>query len=247
MKKNIIYVGANNVSGYANAAFGYIQNLISSGNTVKFIPYLDDKESNEYPEIQKCIGREINSPDLAVIHSIPELWEPLIRKHKIKANKIIGRTVWEFEKVPTSWIKSINDSSVDIVSVPSLWNKEIFLKCGIEKKPIILEPHIPINIKYNLISFSDIIKDSIIYGDSNIDFNSCFKFYSISQFIQRKGIEDAICAFCEAFKKDDKVVFLISTFLQNHGEKDQNEINSHFKSILKKYKQHHQDLFLLFR
>lgn len=244
MKKNIIYVGSNNVSGYTNAGFGYIQNLLDNGNTVKFIPYLDDNESNEYEEIEKCIDIEISSPDLSIIHSIPELWDSLIKKHKIKSNKIIGRTVWEFEKVPEKWIKSINNSKVDIVSVPSSWNKEIFLKCGI-KKSIILEPHIPLNRKYNLISFSDIIKKGIIYGNSNIDFNSYFKFYSISQFIRRKGIDDAIYAFCNAFKKEDNVVFLISTFLQNHGEKDQNEIDEYLQSILKKYKKQHPTVIYL--
>ena len=51
---------------------------------------------------------------------------------------IIGRTVWEFEKLLPEWVNCINNSQVDFVSVPTEWNKDSFIKSGV-KKPIIVE------------------------------------------------------------------------------------------------------------
>jgi glycosyltransferase involved in cell wall biosynthesis len=242
MKKNIIYVGSNNTSGYTNAAFGYIYHLIENGNNVNFIPYLDDKESESYPEIQSCINNKISSPDVAIIHSIPELWDPLIKKHKISANKIIGRTVWEFETLPKKWVDIINHSQVNIISVPSVWNKNTFVKCGVVKT-IIVEPHVLINKKYNLVKFSDLLKSSIIYGNQTINENA-FKIYSISQLITRKGVGDALNAYCTAFNNDKNVTFLISSFIKNHDKNDHNKIDEYVTSILKKYKNHPQVIYL---
>ena len=40
---------------------------------------------------------------------------------------VIGRTVWEFEKLLPAWVDAINTSIVDIVSVPTEWNKQCFI------------------------------------------------------------------------------------------------------------------------
>ena len=67
-------------------------------------------------------------PGSIIIHSTPDIWQKIIEDLKIECTnkRVIGRTVWEFNKLIPEWVECINTSQVTEVSVPTNWNKISF-------------------------------------------------------------------------------------------------------------------------
>ena len=129
---------------------------------------------------------------------------------------IIGRTVWEFEKLLPEWVNCINNSQVDFVSVPTEWNKDSFIKSGV-KKPIIVEPHIYVDYPYKNLGLNNLFRKSILLSktEENFQFENHYKFCCIGQIIDRKGVLDTLEVFCKSFNSSDKVILILKTFYLN--------------------------------
>ena len=133
IKNKVLYVCQSGTSGYANAAKGYIYELLNKKIEVKSIQFsCDDSHKNQNTDfdiyINKTTSTELENPDTTIIHATPDIWSKLIEDLKLKGGTIIGRTVWEFEKLLPEWVNCINNSQVDFVSVPTEWNKDSFIK-----------------------------------------------------------------------------------------------------------------------
>lgn len=254
-KRKVVYIGPTGTSGYASAAKGYLYELIRSNVNVKYIPYstTSDKEVVDNTDFSLFLNKSkniiINNPTEIVIHSIPSGWNSLLKNSDIQYNtntKIIGRTVWEFEKVLPEWIDDINNSVVNIVSVPTQWNKDIFINAGITK-PIVVEPHIYVNYHYHKHTFEHLLKKSILLNEKNVtakDFSDYYKFYCISQLTSRKGIENTVESFCEAFNENDNVLLLLKTFRKNYSIEEQIKTVEYLKSLINKYPNHAPILYI---
>lgn len=242
--KSILYICQNGTSGYANAAKGYIYDYISKKIPVKtqYFNCNDDVNENDrfhqYLNTNTSINIEYNT---IIVHSTPDIWTTVIKNApdiNIKDKIIIGRTVWEFEKLLPAWVDSINTSIVDIVSVPTEWNKRCFINSGVTK-PIIVEPHIYVDYPHKNVGFSSLAKKSIVLSkEKNLtDFNpnEYYKFYCIGQLIERKGIIETIDAFCNAFTSKDKVVLFVKTFRLNHSKEEQQKCLLEIVKITDRY------------
>ena len=240
--KSILYICQNGTSGYANAAKGYIYDYISKKIPVKTQYFNCNDIVNENDQFHKYLNSNINNNieyNTIIIHSTPDIWTTLVKTTpNINLNNklIIGRTVWEFEKLLPSWVDDINTSIVDIISVPTEWNKQCFIKNGINK-PIIVEPHVYIDYPYNKTGLKHLLSKSIILSknEKNVNLQEYYKFYCIGQFIKRKGIEETIDAFCNAFTSKDKVVLFIKTFKLNYSEEEQTKCTDELIKITNKY------------
>jgi len=228
--KSILYICQNDTSGYSNAAKGYIYDLIKKRIPVKS-SYFDygcniheEDEFDKYIRLNSSNDIEYNT---IIIHSTPEAWIPVLNSTNninLKNKTIIGRTVWEFEKLPISWVDNINNSKVTHVSVPTEWNKKCFKKSGVIK-PIIVEPHIYVDYPYKSYKFEHLLNKSLLICKNEpsmlvtkmktVDF---YKFYCIGQLINRKGILDTVESFCKSFNANDKVVLMLKTFKANYSE-----------------------------
>lgn len=248
-KRKIIYLGPTGTSGYATAAKGYIYDLIQSNISVQYMPYsttsnpdVDDNTAFSL-FLNKTKTVIINNPTEIIIHSIPSGWDELLLNAKIKyapTTKIVGRTVWEFDVLPKQWVDSINNSKVTVVSVPTHWNKNTFIKSGVIK-PIIVEPHVHVTHPYIKSTFNQLLTKSVYLNDSmepSTDFTSHYKFYCIAQLIDRKGIDATVTSFCESFTKNDKVLLLLKTFRLNYSSNEQLQTILYLKQLLKKYPDH---------
>jgi glycosyltransferase involved in cell wall biosynthesis len=229
IKNNVLYVCQSGTSGYANAAKGYIYELLNKKIKVKSIPFACDiSHTVEITSFDKYIGNAINEeltdPEVSIIHATPDIWTKIMSDLKINSKIIIGRTVWEFEKLTPEWVECINNSKVHYVSVPTEWNKQTFLQSGV-RKPILVDPHIYVNHPYKEYPLEYFLKSkSVIFSDFEINdsfIENTYKFYSISQFTDRKGIIDLVRVFCETYSEDDDVILLLKTFRDGYSLEEQ--------------------------
>lgn len=229
--KKINFISQNNNTGYGYASRNYIYQLINQEydvywNVKKF--YENSYKSsglNEKHIFDKLDKQSENDEyDTCIIKTTPNDWQRIIQNEDITCKKLLGSTVWETTKLNKKWIDIINNSDVEEVIVPSQFNYEVFKKSGIEK-PLhiwrydIFPPEINNLIsltnftnKFNLFKNGKFIIDDIqIY---NI-LQTKTVYYNISQYSERKNIDQLIKTFCTKFTKEDKVCLFVKTFLRD--------------------------------
>lgn len=256
-KQNILYISAGDNSGYATAAKSYVYELDKT-NAVCWRTFSDSPLStdSEFDSVLiKCKTLAIKSCDTAIIHYIPTDWDYLLRQfdviQKTNIKTIIGRTVWEFDILPIEWVNAINNSIVTHVSVPTEWNKNTFIKCGV-KKPVLVEPHPFIeynNKNYDLVHFINKDKNfDSLYELDNIseiknNYSDHFVFYNISAYHSRKSIDETVECFCKSFFSNDNVILLIKISSTKNTIEDKIILHNHIYNICRKYD--HAPIFLI--
>jgi glycosyltransferase involved in cell wall biosynthesis len=239
MTDGILYITQTGTSGYANAAKGYIYEILQKkiSLTVSKVKF-DTSTVVNTSKIDEMIDENmVQKPyNTVIVHTTPDVWDYIINTHNIPISKtIIGRTVWEFDKLIPTWVDAINNSRVDIVSVPSQWNKDAFINSGVTK-PIFVEPHVYIDLPFDSITLESLIETGeIIYdGDFNqFDLNQAYKFYTIGQFIPRKGISETIELFCSSFTKNDKVILFLKTFGKDYSTNSVTECRNKIEQLIR--------------
>lgn len=242
--KSILYICQNGTSGYANAAKGYIYDYIGKKIPVKTQYFNCSDEVNEndrfhqYLDSNTSIDIDYNT---IIVHSTPDIWTVVIKNTpniNLEGKLVIGRTVWEFEKLLPAWVDAINTSIVDIVSVPTEWNKQCFINSGVIK-PVIVEPHIYVDYPHKNVGLTTLFKKSLVVSKdenlSDLNFNKYYKFYCIGQMINRKGIIETIDAFCNTFTSKDKVILFVKTFKLNYSKEEQQKCFLEIVKITDKY------------
>jgi predicted GH43/DUF377 family glycosyl hydrolase len=242
--KSILYICQNGTSGYANAAKGYIYDYISKKIPVKTQYFNCSDEVNENDNFHQYLNLNTSTDinyDTIIVHSTPDIWTSVIKNApniNLNGKIVIGRTVWEFEKLLIAWVDAINTSIVDIVSVPTEWNKQCFINSGVTK-PIIVEPHIYVDYPHKNVGLTTLSKKSIVISKdenlSGLNLNEYYKFYCIGQLIERKGIIETIDTFCNAFTSKDKVLLFVKTFRLNYSQEEQQKCLLEIVKITDKY------------
>jgi len=242
--KSILYICQNGTSGYANAAKGYIYDYIGKKIPVKTQYFNCSDEINENDKFHQYLNSNTSTDieyNTIIVHSTPDIWTTVIKNApniNLEKKTIVGRTVWEFEKLLPSWVDAINNGIVDIVSVPTEWNKQCFINSGVIK-PIIVEPHIYVDYPHKKVGLTTLSKKSIVISKdenlSGLNLNEYYKFYCIGQLIERKGIIETIDTFCNAFTSTDKVVLFVKTFKLNYSKEEQQKCLLEIVNIADKY------------
>lgn len=207
----VVYTGAfADCSGYAEAARNYAKALLkipSIDLTVQVVSFESFKTDINLDFLKPIAIPQKPVPsmvDVNIIHLTPENFE---RKY-IPAKKRIGVTVWETDKLPDRWIDLCN--SMNEIWVPCQWNKECFIKSGVTVPVKIL------NHCYDPIEFENTTKTEI---SNQID-NTCFNFYSIFQWSERKNPEGLITGYLSEFNHDEKVCLVVKTYAKDNSEAD---------------------------
>ena len=240
--KSILYICQNGTSGYANAAKGYIYDYINKKIPVKAQYFNCNDLVNENDKFHQYLNCNTNKDieyNTIIVHSTPDIWDVVIKNApdvKLENKLLIGRTVWEFDKLLPSWVDIINASVVDIVSVPTRWNRECFINSGVIK-PIIVEPHVYIDYPYKKTGLKHLLSKSLIIckNESHLNIEKLYKFYCIGQLIERKGIIETVDAYCNTFTSNDKVVLFVKTFKFNYSKEEQQKCVDEIVNITNKY------------
>lgn len=151
------------------------------------------------------VDEATNQIDAVLIHTVPEYYPYWLTKRK-KSNPdvpVFGYTAWETDSIPPHWAELLN--KMDGIFVPSEWNKEVFLSCGVNI-PIYVLPHISefhgIPPKEPPTPFlADYLKQA--EGD--------YLFYSIGMWNERKNIPFLLKSFLEEFSATERVTLLLKT------------------------------------
>lgn len=205
----IKYVSISGDSGYAIAAKRYILALVNSGIPLTWAPMIPNQpgkfwfaptlqKEHEDIELSPFCNLEIEY-DTVIVHMVPDYYPMWIEREPEK--KIIGFTVWETDIIPPHWLKILN--SVDALTVPCHWNKEVFIKNGVTV-PISVLPHISIEPQTKKITeLYNIPEDH-------------FVFYTINTWTTRKSINLILEAYLRAFTSTDPITLVIkSTKMDN--------------------------------
>jgi len=246
-EKKILYISQNNHSGYSYAARNYIYQLLESGYDVTWDTSKFGNSSylpcNEYEQkVFDCLNKQIDY-DSVIIHHIPDAWSN-IAKTIPRDKKIYGLTTWETTKLHCDWVGFINNSGVDEIIVPSFFNQDIFKNSGVNKKINVWLHDIFPFTKNNNIDIYRLFSKFYLY-DANEYYNnvSYIKdiidkktvYYNISQYNERKNIDQIIKTFCTKFKGNRDVCLFIKTFFKEFTECQTEMLKYRLINILKDY------------
>lgn len=206
-------------SGYASATRGYLKCLLESEqfdltlNQVSFEPL-----HTTHGDIQKQIIPLINKPNIPykiqVIHLTPENFPSYMEQGKYN----IGYTVWETSKIPSDWVIYCNQ--MNELWVPSEWNKEVFRNSGVTV-PIMVLPHCVEMPKLD----NSCVKASMGLSEST------FVFYSIFQWIARKGPLALLRAYLTEFSPEEDVCLTLKTYRLNTSHEQKELIKRDVKNV----------------
>ena len=144
-------------------------------------------------ELDQFCNREIDY-DTVIVHTPPEMYPSWLRKESGKC--IIGYTVWETDRLPTTWPALLN--RMPRILVPSTWNKQVFRSSGVTVDMGVV-PHF---------NYSDTgVDDSLIQDISDKD----YVFYAVEEWRARKGLQKTIQSYLSAFSGNDPTILVLKT------------------------------------
>lgn len=202
---NITYVSAAlDQSGYAEAARNHIAALDSVGVNVNVVPISFERYRSNLGRLGAIVqGLAGKNPagDIQILHLTPQNY----LKYKDPNKYNIGYVAWETDRFPDDWVDLINQ--MNEMWVPSTHNKQALEDSGVVL-PVHVMPH-PFNAE-----LSATTEHSTIGKVANLD-DDDFVFYSIFQWIQRKGPIDLLRAYLTEFSAEENVTLVLKTYLVN--------------------------------
>lgn len=202
--KGIRYVSLYEPSGYGEAGRRLVLGLKEIGVPVTWAPMVLGRgwglpyepwngDSVGDAELDCLCNRPVDY-DVLLVHLRPEYYPHWIAREPGK--KTVAYTVWETDKLPRHWPRILND--LDLVLVPSDWNREVFRRSGVTT-PIRVVPHC-----------LDPTPGPERPWASGLG-NSDFLFYTINEWTERKALWSVIHAYLSTFRAEEPVVLLIKT------------------------------------
>lgn len=243
--KNVLYISQNSYTGYSYAARNYIYQLLQSGYNVQWQDKFTTTDfykpvTTEEHLVFACLDNKIDY-DSVIIHHTPESWQPIFDQTP-RGKKVYGLTTWETTKLHPTWVNFINNS-VDEVIVPSKFNIETFTESGVHKKLNLWYHDIFPFQKTNINTFDLYNKFLLFDGYEFIQNPLLIKtitnlntvYYNISQYSNRKNVNQIINTFCKKFTSDDSVCLFVKTYLEFFNSKEIDALKYKFFNLLKQY------------
>ena len=122
------------------------------------------------------------------------------KKLLTNATKNINMSVWESDRIPDPWVALHKRYNTISAIVPCAWNKEVFSSTGLRCH---LLPHV----------ITDNIVNPAPIPNFPVDLDSKFVVFSMSQWIQRKGFDALIRAYCMEFNDNPDTVLVLKTYV----------------------------------
>lgn len=242
---NILYISQNSYTGYSYAARNYIYQLLQSGYNVWWRDTFTSFDfykpvTREEQLVFNCLNNKIDY-DSVIIHHTPEAWKPIFDQTP-RGKKVYGLTTWETTKLHPTWVNFINNS-VDEVIVPSRFNIETFKNSRVNK-PLNLWYHDIFPFQKTNINTFDLYnkfllfdKDEFVQNASLIKtiMNQNTVYYNISQYSNRKNVNQTISVFCKKFTGDDNVCLFVKTYLEFFHTKETDALKYKIFNLLTQY------------
>ena len=151
----------------------------------------------------------------------------------VRPSYVVGRTMFEADRVPQNWVKKINDGYVvNELWVPSQFVADAFYASGVK-------PSIPVTIIPEAIDtyFWDpqfIAPSPLIVGKNDLC-PKCFRFFSNFKWEMRKGWDVLLTAYFKTFTMKDPVALYLKTYLyMDDNPRDSNRIIERIQEFARK-------------
>lgn len=160
----------------------------------------------------------------------------------------VGRTMFETDRVPRTWVPKIN--SQHRVWVPSPFNLETFARAGVKGNKL---RFIPEPIDTELFRPSSSSSDGLYYAmetqrrtrvatrrncswiDKTIDLSCNFVFLSVFAWNDRKGWDVLLRAFFSEFQQSERVCLLLRTYPKEKA--DEGDLSKNVREMIARYAQ----------
>lgn len=248
--RNVLYISQNNYSGYSYSARNYIFQLLQNDFKVHWINDIFGKSTykpcnDEELQVFNCEAKYDPTViyDSVIIHHVPDGWNGA-RKYFKNAKKIYGLTTWETTHLHSEWTDFINLSIVNEVIVPSHFNKKTFIDSGVYKNINVWYHDVFSFVNNKDLNVSDVLNKFYLYQDNKyIQSNDLVKtildnntvYYNISQYNERKNLDQVISTFCKKFTSDDNVCLFIKTYFKEFTVSQTEMLKYKFAELLNTY------------
>lgn len=210
----INFIGAvYSPSGYGEFSRYFIHALDSIGLNVNVEAIMLDanlqKDFGVKGATVKKLTKKMRKPDINIINMLP-IFFPRFRKPGCLN---LGFTMWEADKLPSSWVKACNE--MDAILVPCSWNKVVFETSGVNVPIYVVTP--------------GVVSDEMPALKEKPE-SKTFNFYSIFQWSERKDPQGLIRAFVSEFSNGEDVSLILKTYrvarLPNDGDLITNDVRN---------------------
>ncbi len=202
-----------NPSGYCSEALSFavaIGDLVDLGlfnvGTIQSPEFLAGLPENVKKVLREKLQPQANVTGRVVIQHVPGIG--LMRLPQASVN--IGRTMFETDRIPSSWVSPCNE--MDEIWVPSRFNVETFARSGVARGKLKVIPE--------LVDESEF--DPERHEPLCLPKRKKFNFLSIFEWSVRKGWDVLLSAYFREFHADDDVCLYLRTYLIN--QPDQNPV-----------------------
>ncbi|HUC38148.1 MAG TPA: hypothetical protein VMR97_13620 [Acidimicrobiales bacterium] len=203
----IRYVSHGFPTGYGEAGRRLVHALTREGVSIQWLPIqfkadaplLPSGYRSRMPDLEPLRSTP-GSPDLVVVHSVPEVLPYMARIHP-RGVPLVAHTVWEADELQSHWCALLN--SCDAVVVPTAWNADSFRRAGVDV-PVVVVPHVA--------SIDEADPDAYTWlGPRGIDAGKSFVVHSIATWTSRKAPWLAVEAYARAFGPEDDTLLVLRT------------------------------------
>ena len=192
--------------------------------TITRVSMGQDLFSCDYGDIESVLRpyiREAKNPKIQIMHSTPDCWPA----HAREDCYVIGKTVWETDRINPIWVECVKKSGVKEIWLPNQFNIDVFKK-DLPDVHMVYVPHahdtgafVPGGPSLDM-SGIGIAKEDFVFGAG-------------FQWSNRKNPEGLISAFLAEFRSDEPVALMLKTFGLNTSDKSNEHIRSEILRVTK--------------
>jgi glycosyltransferase involved in cell wall biosynthesis len=196
------YISADDVSGYGVAADRCLSALHDAGVVTDWLPYVPESGTSMFyaqglsaAAAPPAAGGSREDPPIVVAHMVPEYF-PQVRRERPEAF-LVGQTVWETDRLPRHWIACMN--AADLLIVPCQFNADVIEDSPVST-PVAVVPYVappPLPTRPGAL-WESIPEETLV-------------FYTIAEWMPRKGVAKTVEAFLRAFTSSDHVMLIVKT------------------------------------
>ena len=200
-----------NPSGYGSEALNFVAPLATSGaltithnSTIVSQDFVSGMLPDDRRSLNQLVpGNKQSPPEISICHGPVSCFEvqPDARYH-------IGRTMFETDRLPKDWVRQCN--LMDEIWVPTEFNRETFLRSGVEARKIVL---IPGAVDENHF-------DPGQHEPAELPNRARFNFLSVFEWIWRKGWDVLLKAYLQEFGPEDDVCLYLRCYECNCPDGD---------------------------
>ena len=190
-------------SGYGEESRNFLFALDQAGFNVAAHPLIwseqvVDMTAYERKRLDELMERPVAPGFVQIIQDFP----PAFARHP-EAGMVIGRTMFETDRLPQSWVTACNQ--MDYIWVPSEFNRQTFAAAGVALEKLVVVPGC-----FDPVPYAQEIAPTPL--STEIDEEGKFVFLTVFDWTRHKGWDVLLRAFLEAFEGRDDVRLVLKVW-----------------------------------